>query len=419
MKQPSAFRLANCLVALWTRHAIGSKPDDLDGSVYDYVIVGGGTSGLVVANRLTEEPNITVLVIERGDFDDKPQAIVPWYATQLDTSVLMPPKVAPIPGLDNTTSILPVAAVVGGATVVNGMAHGRGSKADYDAWEELLGDPGWGWDGMLPYFIKSSTFTPSSADVVRDWNVTWDPAVYGSDGPVRTHIPDFQCPDLAAFWDAVRQHQPPIDLPPGSQRGERRRGLLGPPDHRSPHHDAHHRPVGLLRPSQRDAPEPAPPDLLHPDDDDDDDDADADTDNTPEAIARKILAQDAAEYLPPAYRASEPLLLRGFLAQRAIIADRFASGTSAVTSTAYRGTGTATAPLLKPLSRGTVTLNTRPSILQHLGPPVRHLCHDASRPGRVVSIPSCVSTAFVACVSSTPALFPSSSAVACRQPCMP
>jgi choline dehydrogenase-like flavoprotein len=59
----------------------------------------------------------------------------------------------PQPGLDNRTSVLYTGAVVGGGTVVNGMFFNRGSAADYDAWERL-GNPGWGWTGLLPYFEK-------------------------------------------------------------------------------------------------------------------------------------------------------------------------------------------------------------------------------------------------------------------------
>ena len=58
-------------------------------------------------------------------------------------------------GLDNRTSVLYTGAVVGGGTVVNGMFFNRGSAADYDAWEKL-GNPNWGWEGLLPYFKKVS-----------------------------------------------------------------------------------------------------------------------------------------------------------------------------------------------------------------------------------------------------------------------
>jgi len=140
----------------------------------------------------------TVLVIERGYLDDKPQAIIPYLGNSVDESVMIRPISAPVPKLNNSTFSVAVAGVVGGGTVVNGMAYSRGSVADYDAWEEL-GNPGWGWKGLLPYFRKSSTFIPPSPEAVRDWNMTWDPSVF-SNGPVQTSLSNFQYPDLASFW---------------------------------------------------------------------------------------------------------------------------------------------------------------------------------------------------------------------------
>ncbi|KAK7973204.1 hypothetical protein PG988_007338 [Apiospora saccharicola] len=161
---------------------------------YDYVIVGGGTSGLAIANRLTEDPNTSVLVIERGGFDDKPQAIVPYYATGLDTSVMIRPKSAPVSNLNNSKWDVNEAAVVGGGSVVNGMGYLRGSRAGYDAWE-ALGNP----------------------ETAAAWNMSWDDGVYGQ-GPVHTHIPDFQYPDRAAFWDVYRQ-EPGLQLAGESNAG--------------------------------------------------------------------------------------------------------------------------------------------------------------------------------------------------------
>ncbi|KAF2003327.1 GMC oxidoreductase [Amniculicola lignicola CBS 123094] len=167
---------------------------------YDYIVVGGGISGLVVANRLTENGRNTVLVVERGYLDNDQKAIVPWWGTGLDTTVMLNFPSAPIPGLNNASFRVPVAAVVGGGSVVNGMAYVRGSRADYDAWEEL-GNPGWGWDGLFPYFLKSTTFNPPSPPAVAQWNFTWDEKYYGR-GPLRVSIPEFQYPDLAIYRDA-------------------------------------------------------------------------------------------------------------------------------------------------------------------------------------------------------------------------
>jgi len=166
---------------------------------------------------LTISHLVSVLVIERGDFDNKPQAIVPYFANELDTSVLISPISAPNEKLNNATSAVAVPAVVGGGSVVNGMGYNRGSKADYNAWE-ALGNPGWGWKGLLPYFKKSTTYNPPTAEAAAQWNITQDPSAYGNNGPLRTHIPSFQYPDIASFWRAFRA-DPAIATPPDNNLG--------------------------------------------------------------------------------------------------------------------------------------------------------------------------------------------------------
>ena len=196
------------------------RSDDIRSNAYDYVIVGGGTSGLVVANRLSEDSSgehvvsyishedissrllVAVLVAERGYFDDKLEAIIPYYANFLDTSVMKNFPSAPIASLNNASFSVPVAAVVGGGSVVNGMAYLRGSQADYDAWE-ALGNPGWGWSSLSPYFRKSTTFNAPSADTVATFNTTWDPSYYDN-GPLRVSIADFQYPDILTFRETWR-----------------------------------------------------------------------------------------------------------------------------------------------------------------------------------------------------------------------
>ncbi|CCF34487.1 GMC oxidoreductase [Colletotrichum higginsianum] len=160
---------------------------------YDYVIVGGGLSGLVVANRLTEDPEVTVLVVEYGDFDDSWDVAIPYYSANLHPNDLIQFMSVPQPGLNNRTSGVQTGTVVGGGSTVNGMAFDRGSKGDYDAWEEL-GNPGWNWESLSHYFKKSTTFTLPAPEYVERYNYSYDESTYG-DGPVQVGFPSWQWPD--------------------------------------------------------------------------------------------------------------------------------------------------------------------------------------------------------------------------------
>lgn len=141
---------------------------------------------------------------------------MPWYGNLLDVSVIDFVPSAPNPQLGNAVSSVAVASVVGGGSVVNGMGYIRGSKADYDAWEEL-GNPGWGWRGLYPYFRKGTTFDPPTPAAVSQWNITWLPEAFGR-GPLHVKIPSFQYPDIATFWKALK-NQLGVAVPRGANVG--------------------------------------------------------------------------------------------------------------------------------------------------------------------------------------------------------
>ncbi|KAK6083735.1 GMC oxidoreductase [Seiridium cupressi] len=173
----------------------------LDNSTFDYIIIGGGLTGLVVANRLTEDPLKNVLVAENGYIDRDYAAEVPYATLGLNTDDMWNITSAPESRLNNASFFVTVGSVVGGGSVVNGMACTRGSKADYDAWRQL-GNPGWGWDGLFPYFLKSTNFTPPLPEIIEDYGVTWDPSVWGDSGPVQVGHPSFFFPDTTPVRNA-------------------------------------------------------------------------------------------------------------------------------------------------------------------------------------------------------------------------
>ncbi|KAF2202666.1 alcohol oxidase [Delitschia confertaspora ATCC 74209] len=174
--------------------------EERDGTIYDYIIVGGGTSGLVVANRLSEDPSKSVLVLEHGYIDDSERTRIPYAANSLNYGDLRDGVVStPATQLRNRTFAIRVASVVGGGTIVNGMAFCRGSAADYDAWE-ALGNPGWGWDMMLKYFKKSTTFHPPSPEHAKEFNITYDASYYGTNGPIQVGFPTLEYQDIKKAW---------------------------------------------------------------------------------------------------------------------------------------------------------------------------------------------------------------------------
>jgi len=92
-------------------------------------------------------------VVEFGDLDNSGQTAIPNAANAGFPSLLYNYTSVPQPGLNNRSTPLSQAATVGGGSVVNAMLFDRGSKDDYDSWE-VLGNPGWGWAGLQPYFQK-------------------------------------------------------------------------------------------------------------------------------------------------------------------------------------------------------------------------------------------------------------------------
>ncbi|KAK4548094.1 hypothetical protein LTR36_010814 [Oleoguttula mirabilis] len=170
-------------------------------STYDYIVVGGGTSGLTVANRLTEDPNVTVLVVEYGYLDNDYSVLIPYEANFNNYRDLYNITSTPLVHLNNEPYPVLTAATVGGGSVVNGMFFDRASAADYNAWEEM-GNPGWGWDGMLPYFIKATNFTPPTPEIAAKYNYTWDTSVWGTAGPVHASLAPWEWPEVPYFFSA-------------------------------------------------------------------------------------------------------------------------------------------------------------------------------------------------------------------------
>ena len=167
--------------------------------VYDYVIVGAGSAGCVLANRLTEDGHSRVLLVEFGGSDravvvQMPAALsIPMNMKRFNWGYLSEPE----PGLNGRQIICPRGKALGGSSSINGLVYVRGHALDYDRWEEE-GARGWAFRDVLPYF-KRAEHRREGADAYR-----------GGDGPLATRRGSLRNPLYAAFVEAGRQARYPV-----------------------------------------------------------------------------------------------------------------------------------------------------------------------------------------------------------------
>ncbi|KAJ7489407.1 pyranose dehydrogenase [Mycena latifolia] len=129
---------------------------------YDFVIVGGGTAGNVVANRLTENPEYSVLMLEAGVSNEGVlDATIPFFGFNLLGANIYEWNYTTTPqaGLNGRVLDYARAHILGGCSAHNGMFYTRGSASDFNRYASLTGDAGWLWDRMLPYFFKNEKWT--------------------------------------------------------------------------------------------------------------------------------------------------------------------------------------------------------------------------------------------------------------------
>ncbi|KAK4212468.1 hypothetical protein QBC37DRAFT_193569 [Rhypophila decipiens] len=170
---------------------------------YDFIIIGGGTAGLVVAARLTEDPNTSVLVVEAGtEHTNDPRIRTPgfWLSVLGSPDFDWAYKTVPQKGLDGKIIPLSQGKLIGGSSAINGLAFVANSKAAVDAWAGF-GNPGWDWETLGPYYKKFHTLAPPSSDAAHHLRLSYmDEACRGCDGPVQASFPEESSDPLPSAW---------------------------------------------------------------------------------------------------------------------------------------------------------------------------------------------------------------------------
>ncbi|KAH9059070.1 GMC oxidoreductase [Lactarius vividus] len=200
--------IAFCYPTRTYRRSIVSRSELL--SSYDFVVVGGGTAGLVLASRLSEDANTTVLVLEAGDTGDAVAGSInipgnAYYQSLWNSPYNWNFSTLGQPNAGNRVLPWPRGKVLGGSSAMNGLYSVRPSQIELDAWSSLSapGDDSaksrWGWQAMLAAMMKSETFVPPSSDVQQAANIEYESSSHGSSGPLYNSFPGYMVP-LVGSW---------------------------------------------------------------------------------------------------------------------------------------------------------------------------------------------------------------------------
>lgn len=181
---------------------------------FDYVIVGAGSAGCVLASRLTEDPGVTVALLEAGPRDWNPFIHIPagFIKTFYDRSVNWCYSMEPCEGSGGRRVFAPRGKTLGGSSSINGSIYNRGQRMDYDNWAQR-GNRGWGYSDVLPYFRRMERWVDAEGR-------HGDPLYRGAEGPLTVTEIDWRHPLCDAFIEGAVQHGIPLNRDYNAARQE-------------------------------------------------------------------------------------------------------------------------------------------------------------------------------------------------------